>query len=83
MKKKTRAKKTEGLRAEYDFAKLERRGVGKYFVRSTASPTVVLLKADDEKAPRAPSTPRSSRPANAAKKSKAAKATTRRAKRTP
>jgi hypothetical protein len=81
--KKTPAKKSDELRREYDFAKLERRAVGKYYARSKASPTVVLLKAEDETAPRAPVTPRPARPGNAAKKGKPVKPTTRRAKRTP
>ena len=67
MKKKTRRKKVDELRPEYDFSRLESRGVGRYYERCAAGPIVVLLKPDDENSSR-----------TAAKKRKKAKGTTRR-----
>jgi hypothetical protein len=48
--KKTRPKKSDDLRPEYDFSKLGPGVRGKYYKRVVGRPIVVELRADPEKA---------------------------------
>lgn len=48
--KKTRSRKSDELRPEYDLSKLGPGVRGKYYKRMTAGPIVVVLRSDKEDA---------------------------------